>query len=359
MNRHIYTLAILGLALSGCSGVDSKRASGDFEYANQLEASLISVPAPLKTPTLAKDYYVSNDINHEGPIGENVDIRAPSLALPIAASSRVDPKSQQAMIWFDQVFDDKNLADFIFAAITSELADDNVDRIEVDDSKYIVESGWYQNEQEVGYWLFEEMELVDQQRFRFQVSPKPHGRSASLAVELVEYENSKNPEQKIDIIDKRRAEMHMLNEVVAQVDYSYRQLQREKRIERAKQKMLSIGENKVGEPAYVVEMELDSLWQNLPSFFEDYGFTISDLNETKKIYFVDFTKPENGFWSSIWGDEVPVIDVADAKYQFVLEELDKSTVLTIYNSDGDPVTSDVLTRIFPVMESGLSFRNAF
>lgn len=357
MNRYIYTLAVLGLTLSGCSGVDSKRASGDFGYAKQIEAQRITIPTNLKAPKQSKEYFISNDIDHNGPIGEKVDIRAPSLALPVAASSRVDPKSDEVIIWFDQVFDDKNLAEFIHAAVAEQLTDDAVESTLVDEHPLLTESGWYRTEKEVGYWFFERMELVEQKRFSFQVTPKPHGRSASLEVKLVDYQNAKNPEQKIDIIDKHRAEMHLLNEIIAQVDYKYRKLQREKRLERAKKKLVAVGENSVGESAYIVEMPLDELWQNLPSFFEDYGFTITDLNETKKIYFVDFTKPENSFWTSIWGDDVPVIDVADAKYQFVLEEQSDSTALTIYNSDGAPINGEVLNRIFPVMETGLSFRH--
>jgi outer membrane protein assembly factor BamC len=109
-------------------------------------------------------------------------------------------------------------------------------------------------------------------------------------------------------------------------------------------------------------MGLDNLWDNMPIFFEKHGFIISDLNETNKIYYVDFVKPEISIWDSIWGDERPVIEVSDAKYQFVLASLDdknQKTSVTIYNVDGEPLTLEVLERIFPVMESGLSFRNFY
>ena len=67
-------------------------------------------------------------------------------------------------------------------------------------------------------------------------------------------------------------------------------------------------------------------------------------------------------WDTIWGDKRPVIEVSDAKYQFVLEALDDKnhkTAVTIYNAEGEPLALDVLERIFPVMESGLSFRNFY
>lgn len=359
MNRHIGTLAVLGLALSACSSVDNKRAAGSFEYVDLQENKAIVVPEHLKKPTQHKEYQIQQGINDGSPIGDKVDVRAPSLVLPVAASSRVEPNETKATIWFDQVLEDKNLTDFIVNAVKEQLANDNVEKTDIDALTF--ESGWYVTTAETGMWMMETIENVDQKRFRFTVAPKPHGRSVSLNVELIDFQDLKNPSAAMDPIDKQRAEMRMLNDVVAQVDYQYRLVQRENRLMKASQKIVSIGENSVGEPAYIVDMELESLWQNLPLFFEDYGFSVADLNETKRIYYVDFVKPDNSLWDSIWGDDVPVIDVADARYQFVLENVadDTTTALTIYNSDGDVVTAETLERIFPVMEPGLSFRNVF
>jgi outer membrane protein assembly factor BamC len=109
-------------------------------------------------------------------------------------------------------------------------------------------------------------------------------------------------------------------------------------------------------------MNLDALWSNMPIFFEDYGFTIDDLNETKKAYYVDFIKPDSSFWDTIWYHDVPVIDVKYDKYQFVLaplaEDAEKTSV-TILDAEGNALSAEVLEKIFPVMEAALSFRNVF
>ena len=86
------------------------------------------------------------------------------------------------------------------------------------------------------------------------------------------------------------------------------------------------------------------------------------LNESKKIYYVDFVKPETSVWDAIWGDDVPVVDVKDAHYQFVLSALDEvneKTSVTIYNASGEALPMATLERIFPVIEVGLSFRDVF
>ena len=61
----------------------------------------------------------------------------------------------------------------------------------------------------------------------------------------------------------------------------------------------------------------------------------------------------------MWGDDVPVIDVDEAKYQFVLADQEGKTSVTIYDVDGNVLPAETLERIFPVMEAGLSFRDAF
>lgn len=375
MSRQLFYFSVLSLTLSACSNVDSKRAQGNFDYANKKESKELIVPQNLDKPVNRNDYLITNKINHEGSIGEKVDIRAPSLVLPIAASSRVISGTHDAIIWFDKTLEDKDLLVFIEKALVSQLKSDDVSYEIVESSTQdepgskkqskteVYESDWYHNEIETG-WLFTDIESSTSLRFRYEFFLKPHGRSVSLKVSLIDYikTDKEGGSKTIDPIDKQRAEITMLNEVVAQVDYNYRLQQRESRLMRANQQLVTIGVNKEAEPAYIIEMGLDNLWDNMPIFFEKYGFTINDLNESNKIYYVAFTKPEVSLWDTIWADERPVIEVSDAKYQFVLapfDDKDQQTSVSIYNADGESLPLETLERIFPVMETGLSFRSFY
>nr|ANC57903.1 Outer membrane protein NlpB, lipoprotein component of the protein assembly complex [Colwellia sp. C1] len=375
MSRQLFYFSVLSLTLSACSSVDSKRAQGDFDYAKKQESKEFIVPKNLDQPATQQEFLITNKINHQGSIGNSVDIRAPSLVLPIAASSRVIAGSHDAIIWFDKTLEDKDLLAFIQKALVSQLTSDEVSYEIVGSSTQdepgskkqskteIYESDWYNSQVETG-WLFTDIESSTSLRFRYEFFLKPHGRSVSLKVSLIEYMKTDNDggSKIIDPIDKQRAEMLMLNEIVAQVDYNYRLQQRENRLMRANQKLVAIGENSDAAPAYVVEMGLDNLWENMPIFFEKHGFTISDLNESDKIYYVDFSKPDISIWDGIWGNDRPIIDVSDAKYKFVLAPLDdknRKTSVSIYNVDGESLPLETLERIFPVMETGLSFRNIY
>jgi len=389
MSRRTFYFSLLALSLSACSSVSNKQAEGGFAYQNTPEAQPLVIPEPLNKPSQHKDFFITDKINHQGPIGENMDIRAPSLVMPIAASSRVVDESGISIIWFDKVLEDKDLLDFIEKVVIEKMQTDGITFNTVQEDKEvtlskviegatslketsidrkgiktkILESDWYHDEVDVG-WLYSEIESSTSLRFRYQLLAKPHGRSVSLRVSLIDFlkTDQKGGSKTMDPIDKQRAEKAMLNAIISLVDYNYRIQQRENRLTRANQKLVTLGKNVEAEDAFVVEMAADKLWDNMPVFFEKHGFTITDLNESKKIYYVDFVKPETSVWDAIWGDDAPVVDVSEAHYQFVLtplDEVNEKTSVTIYNASGEPLPMATLERIFPVIEAGLSFRNVF
>ena len=377
MNRRIFYFSLLSLSLSACSSLDNKRALGDFDYADTKEAKPVVIPQGLDKIKEHKVFAIADKINNEGPIGVKMDIRAPSLVLPIAASSRVIPESNDAIIWFDKIVEEKDLLTFIEKAVKEQLESDKVtykvvkeqqefmadDGSKKPSKESVYESDWYLNEVESG-WILTSVESATSLRFRYDFIAKSHGRSVSLKVTLIDYmrTDESGATKTIDSIDKQRAEMAMLNEIVSQVDYDYRLYQRENRLMRANQKLVTIGENADKKAAFIVEMTLDNLWANMPIFFEKHGFTISDLDETKKIYYADFVKPDVGIWDSIWGDDAAMLDIENGAYQFVLTpDADNKDVtsVTILNKDGTPLPLATLEKIFPVVEVGLSFRDSF
>jgi outer membrane protein assembly factor BamC len=389
MSRRVLYLSLLSLSLTACSSGNNKQALGDFDYANTKELAPLITPEGLSKPKKYDDFVITKKINEKGPIGKAIDIRAPSLVMPIAASSRVVTESDVSIIWFDKVLEEQDLLTFIEKVVKDKLTEDNInytvitEDVETTLSKVfegstslketsidregirtsIVDSDWFHNEVDTG-WIFTEIEKSTSLRFRYQLLAKPHGRSVSLRVSLIDYlqTDETGVSKPMDPIDQQRAEKTMLNNMISLVDYSYRLQKRENRLMRANQKLVTIGKNSKAEEAYVVEMGIDNLWDNMPIFFEKHGFTISDINEGKRIYYVDFVKPDTSIWDSIWGEDVPVIDVSDDNYQFVLaplDEKDEKTSVTIYKADGEPLSMEALERIFPVIEAGLSFRNVF
>ena len=89
------------------------------------------------------------------------------------------------------------------------------------------------------------------------------------------------------------------------------------------------------------------------------GNSITDLNESTKIYYVDYVKPEASFWASIWGESLPVVELPNGKYQFQVEKMAAKSAVTLYDSEGNALPEETLEKIFDVMEAGLSFKDVF
>jgi len=356
MNHRLFFYSAIALALTACSGTNSyKHASGDYSYVNDKSVPTLKVPASLTQPKTDNKYAITNQINHQGPVGEKVDIRAPSLVLPVTSGARVELKDTGTTVWFDQVDESQPLEPLIVHAIAEVLKDQHSSIKEKDDTHLRYQSDWIEKTQEQGFWLWKYNQMLNKAKFEYQLSVKPHGRSVSVSVKMVAYQGL-NSKDKIDPIDKQRAQVDMLNAVIGQVGYQYRLLKKEKREHRATQKLVSMAKNAKNQPAYLVDMDLDSLWSNMPIFFEHNGFKITDLNESNKIYYVDYVKPSVGFWASLWGNEKPIIDLPNGKYVFDLAEQGDNTLVTISTADGKVLTQQTLTAIFPAIEPTLSFR---
>lgn len=109
MNRKLLCCSIVSILVAGCSSVNNKQALGEFDYADAAEAKALKIPSNLSSPEQAKDFYVTEQINKKGSVGKNIDVRAPSLVLPVASSSRVESTDRGASIWFDQVLENESI----------------------------------------------------------------------------------------------------------------------------------------------------------------------------------------------------------------------------------------------------------
>lgn len=360
MSRHTLYLSLLSIALVGCTTVNSKQAEGDFDYLTQKPGKVLQIPAELDTPAYSDDYAINEKANSKGQIGTNLDIRSPALVLPIAESSRVVLKEATTTVWFDKVFEDTDLKDFIHKSLNEITKRENVSLTKQGEDTYL--SDWFLNENIIDNLVFDDLDSVESMRFKYTYDVKSHRRSLALHVELIEYMKTDNEggSKEIAPIDKKRAEVEMLNEIISQVDYEYRFQQQKNRLAKASKDLVVVGTNKEGEASYIVEMDFDILWDSMTLFFGEYGFKITDLNETKFIYFVDFDKPELGFWDALWGTDIEVVDVKYAKYQFQLSRIDKKhSAVTIYDENGKALSMETIERISPIMKKGLSFKNLF
>ena len=146
MSRKILSCSLIALSVAACSSNDPRRASGDFDYAELKEAQQLSIPDNLSKPKEQNEFYIVEESKVRGPIGNQVDVRAPSLVLPIAASSRTVATTTDAVIWYDKVLEDKDLKFFIYQAIEKALVDEDIGLNPIGDDGLSFETDWLHKE---------------------------------------------------------------------------------------------------------------------------------------------------------------------------------------------------------------------
>ncbi|QBY05618.1 outer membrane protein assembly factor BamC [Thalassotalea sp. HSM 43] len=359
MDRRVIYLSLLGLALSACSNVETrKEAKGDFDYVNFKPEAELKVPDGMTPPAKKQLFAVPELKNTDGAVGQAVDIRAPAQVLPLASGSRIDEFDKTAAIWFDKVDDNRELRDQIVKAIKDYLQTEDVALTVEDESNNLFESDWFHVEDESGYLFWKSVDITESWRFKYTLVTKPHGRSVGLNVELVDYmlTNDKGSTKKIDPIEKQRVEMAMLNAVTGQLDYQYRINNRDDRLARANMQIVELGQTNDGEPALIIDYPRDELWSYLPGFFEQYNFIITDIDEDKFVFDVEYTYVEASVWDTVWGDDAPVVDIPDGTYRFKLKDSDGKTELIITDDQNNNLGDESLKKNFEVLEPALSFR---
>jgi outer membrane protein assembly factor BamC len=87
----------------------------------------------------------------------------------------------------------------------------------------------------------------------------------------------------------------------------------------------------------------------MPAIFEKYGFKQTDLDESNQVYYVDYEKPDSGFWDSVWGKAKPMLNLENASYQFRLSTIGKHTAVVLSDKDNKPLSEDKINELFEVL----------
>ena len=62
------------------------------------------------------------------------------------------------------------------------------------------------------------------------------------------------------------------------------------------------------------------------------------LSQDKKL-FITYDIQEQGFWDSIWGDDVVQLSLAPAQYVLKVTSSDKQSAVTFYDENEQPLSS--------------------
>ena len=335
------------VSLTGCS-VFTDEAHHKRNYrANEP----VKAPGGLAQPTQDPTYKMDVAQYDNNPEAKNY--RPPAQVITIAQGTWVEEGDKLARVYFDKNDGIEDLDTFIWDSIKAVLAEKNTSVEKADKATNSIETGWYTIIKPEDGWFWESEKEVSQQRFLFTIEEKSHQRTASLTSKLVDY---KSGSQQLTPLLQQQLEVRALNQIIAEFDYRYRQLE----VEMRKQQgiiSLEMGFDNKGNAALVTEQEYSMVFDRFSGFLERLSFTIVEIDQERGLITADYKKPESSVWDSIWGEEVAELPIEDGQYQILVSRTnDGGTSLTWMDSQGATLEPGTMNDLQQALENALRQR---
>ncbi|MFT4939060.1 MAG: outer membrane protein assembly factor BamC [Paraglaciecola sp.] len=346
--------AIVIVALAACTTVQEREvASGGFEYLSQQPGQTIKVPEGVDTPNF-NDTYKLPELGENAQtklLGNQLSVISPSLVLPLVTGSHVEEGSKSATVWFDQIDDSQPLDTTVWNSLLSFLEEQGIGVESFDKEAQRLVSDWMSIElqdEDSSWYSWTKTERSIGQRFEFNLDIKPHGRTASLHVALVDYKEIHKGKvvTKLENADVRRNEVDILNKVIGHYEYQIRVADAERIREIRRGLAMELGSNEDGDAAFVVDASYDVAWPRFLLVLRKLGFDVKDYDKSNGLLFVNYNGSADGWWSSLWADSEDKLSLDKAEYRFKIGDLGEKTSVTVLDNESKPFAVDKLSDMY-------------
>lgn len=354
------TVITAGL-LSACSSLEDREiASGSFEYVKEQPGQKIKIPEDVDQPKF-NDAYKLPDLGENAPLtnmGKELNVLSPTLVLPVVTGSHIEEGSKNATVWFDQVDDSLPLDTAVWNSLIRFLETEGigVEMFDKDSQRLITDWMVMDESKDNNWYSWSKSERTVGQRFEFSLVKKPHGRSAALSVELVEYKE-KLDAQSAEIMqskDKRRNEVDVLNKVVKNYEFET-QLASVKRYRQIREGLpMELGFDSDGESAFVVGADYEITWPRLLLVLKKLGFDVKDFDKSNGLLFVKYNGSEDGWWSNIWSSDKNEFDLDTEEYRIKVAAIGDKTSVTLLDNESKPFPANKVSSLFSTFEKNMS-----
>jgi len=355
---------ITATLLTACSSLEEREvASGSFDYIKEQPGQKIKIPDDVDTPKF-NDAFKLPDLGEDAPInvvGKDLSVISPSLVLPVVAGSHIEEGSKNATVWFDQVDDSLPLDTAVWNSLIRFLETEGIGVELFDKDNQRLTTDWMiiDESEDASWYSWSKSERTVGQRFEFSLNKKPHGRTAALSVNLVDYKEKLDSQSTeiTQVKDKRRNEVEVLNMVVKNYEFETK-VANVKRFRKIREGLeMELGFDSDGEPAFVVDADYDTTWPRLLLVLRQLGFDVKDYDKSNGLLFVKYNGAEDGWWSNIWSSDKNELDLDTEEYRVKVLGVGKKTSVTLLDDESTPFPVNKLTDLYPTFSKTMSDDN--
>jgi len=347
--RKFYIALCGGIVLSGCSSFSERhQASGNFEYLDEKDQQSIVVPQGFTPLATRSDYdipAIGNKAN-VNLVGNKLDIRAPSLIMPVAPNSIESDDTSKTQVVFESFLSKEKFKQDLWKKVSHFVDSQGYGIATSQDGRSLstrsIESDEYFK---LLFGLEEDFSLSQQYQFYINVEPK--GYKATIDVRLIDHQEQGKAIE-LNKFAKRRYESRMLNQFLSQVYAEHNQVLIANQSKSHKGVKLDLGFDNEQNTIYQIHAPYELAWEKLARVLPKLGFVVDDRDKSINTYFTHFESDADGFWSGLFSDDTDVetVNLKDKeKFQIKLYERGDISQLTIVNSKGERLSAEKMTEM--------------
>lgn len=333
-------IAMTGV-VAGCVSPEDRVINENHQYVNATERGEVLLPEGAIRPT-GDETYKLPEVIPSGDVGEALNIQSPLQLLALASGSRLDDKNKVSKIWFDKTAVIDDLPKFTFDALRSYLRSNKVADSNFDEAAKSVNTGWVTDVREGSFWSWSDDSSSTSYKFLTAQQDRADGFITIVNVKLTGHQRDGKevPLSSLTKNEINRAETTFLNDYIYHFQLMQEVLMKKASIARKSDFTLSVGANAQGLQVFQSAKAVDTVWVHFRTLVENLGFTVDDFDRSGKKLFVTYAAQEQGFWDSIWDDDVVQLSLPPAAYVLKITPKGKQSVVTFYDENEQPLSSD-------------------
>ncbi|TQV76977.1 outer membrane protein assembly factor BamC [Aliikangiella marina] len=337
--------------LAGCSwlyGEDGLVKDSSYEYVNARQTKDIQIPGELtqKRKVNFTPVPAIGEKAKQAPYGKEVKVSAPIQILAVLDNIRIDKKADNPAVF---ILDD---SDFLWRSII-EIFEENEAKIEkANKQELVIETDWLAVD-ERGVWLGVAGEDdIDEFRAKYRVKftdgvlkDEKRMEVSRIAAEKLDDET----EQWQPVPSFWQDSADMLNLLISSYDKKAATRDQARKAAMVAGFKVQMAKDEEDAAALVTEASMEHVWEKLPKVLEALEFDVNDRDRRLMTYFVNYQKEEAGFFASLFSEEKELLPIDAGDYQVTLRQLGERTAIVFRDGQGEPLNSQVLTKLYPTL----------
>ncbi|MBV1909698.1 MAG: outer membrane protein assembly factor BamC [Kangiellaceae bacterium] len=342
-------VVVISSALSACGyiyGDNGLIKSQEYDYLTAKQTKELKIPDTLSHKDKA-NFTVVPKIGQKAenqPQGKDLTQEAPIQLLAVLDNTRVDKQSDiPAVLVMDN-------ADFVWQTITKFLENNKIKVSSIDETERKITTAWIPIE-EGGIWLgIEGDEKAELERGKYQIIIGESNLPGEYRLSVARIESQQREDDDEQWSERRiswQESADMMNLILSYYDTRIRVQEATHQLKIMAGFKVELGQNEQSEAALLTAAEETLVWEKIPRVMRELGMAIMEKDLKQKTYFMEFKAEEEGFFASLFSNDVDNSLFEDGSYQVTVGEVGQQRTLTLKNGEGEAVDATKLVALFP------------